>query len=136
MPAPESPRSSPTGQIGPDARTAVLRAGPARPADGAVGLLAHNAEHWLATHLDAYLRDEDEYRAITRETVIRAASQATIAFTTAAVTVTLVQPRSPRISRALALLIHEINHTPRPPSPATTGRSPTASPGGEAFEDV
>ena len=28
--------------------------------------LAHNAEHWLATHLNAYLRDDDEYRAVTR----------------------------------------------------------------------
>ena len=34
-------------------------------------LLAHNAEHWLATHLNAYLRDENEYRAITRQTIIR-----------------------------------------------------------------
>ncbi len=33
-------------------------------------LLAHNAEHWLASHLNAYLRD-DEYRAITRQTIIR-----------------------------------------------------------------
>jgi hypothetical protein len=28
-------------------------------------LLAHNAEHWLASHLNAYLRDDDKYRAIT-----------------------------------------------------------------------
>jgi len=31
-------------------------------------LLAHNAEHWLSAHLNAYLRDDDEYRAIIRET--------------------------------------------------------------------
>jgi hypothetical protein len=35
-------------------------------------LLAHNAEHWLSAHLNPYLRDDDEYRAITRETIIRA----------------------------------------------------------------
>src|ERR1019366_1539851 len=34
-------------------------------------LLAHNAEHWLSRHLNAYLCDDDEYRAITRETIIR-----------------------------------------------------------------
>ena len=34
-------------------------------------LLAHNAEHWLSSHLNAYLRDDDEYRAIARETIIR-----------------------------------------------------------------
>src|ERR1035441_2130584 len=34
-------------------------------------LLAHNAEHWLSRHLNAYLCDDDEYRAITRETTIR-----------------------------------------------------------------
>ena len=34
-------------------------------------LLAANAEHYLARHLNAYLDDDDEYRAITRETIIR-----------------------------------------------------------------
>ena len=34
-------------------------------------LLAHNAEHWLSNQLNAYLRDDDEYRAITRQTIIR-----------------------------------------------------------------
>ena len=34
-------------------------------------LLAHNAEHWLSNQLNAYLRDDDEYRATTRETIIR-----------------------------------------------------------------
>ena len=45
-------------------------------------LLAHNAEHWLASCLNAYLRDDDEYRAITRETIIRGLA-GTIAFTPA-----------------------------------------------------
>ena len=74
-------------------------------------LLAHNAEHWLSNHLNAYLRDDDEYRAITRQTIIRGLA-GTITFTPAAITVDLEPPRAPRITRALALLIDEINPTP------------------------
>ena len=74
-------------------------------------LLAHNAEHWLSTHLNAYLRDDDEYRAITRQTIIRGLA-GTITFTPAAITVTLEPPGAPRVARALALLIDEINHNP------------------------
>ena len=74
-------------------------------------LLAHNAEHWLSGHLNAYLRDDDEYRAITREGIIRGLA-GTIAFTPAQITVRLEPPRSPRTARALALLIDEINQTP------------------------
>ena len=75
-------------------------------------LLAHNAEHWLSGQLNAYLRDDDEYRAITRETITRG-TVGLIAFTPGAVTVTLAQPAEPRVARALALLIDQINATPR-----------------------
>ena len=71
-------------------------------------LLAHNAEHWLSAHLNAYLRDDDEYRAITRQTIIRGLA-GTITWTPAAITVQLERPGAPRIARALALLIEEIN---------------------------
>ena len=81
-------------------------------------LLAHNAEHWLSGHLNAYLRDDDEYRAITRQTIIRGLA-GTITWTPAAITVTLEQPGAPRIARALALLIDEINATP-PAMPGDT----------------
>ena len=81
-------------------------------------LLAHNAEHWLSSHLNAYLRDDDEYRAITRETIIRGLA-GTITCTPAAITVTLEQPAAPRVARALALLIDEINATP-PAMPGDT----------------
>ena len=74
-------------------------------------VLAHDAEHWLANQLNAYLRNDDEYRAITRQTIIRGLA-GTITCTPAAITVHLEQPRAPRIARALALLIHEINATP------------------------
>ena len=74
-------------------------------------LLAHNAEHWLSNQLNAYLRDDDEYRAITRQTIIRGLA-GTITFTPARSPSTLDQPGAPRIARALALLIDEINATP------------------------
>ena len=81
-------------------------------------LLAHNAEHWLSSHLNAYLRDDDEYRAITRETIIRGLA-GTITYTTAAITVTLQPPASQRIARALDLLLDEINANP-PAMPGDT----------------
>jgi transposase len=104
------PAKLPADQIDPDARTAVLRAG-RRGLQMVLRLLAHNAEHWLATHLNAYLRDDDEYRAITRETIIRGLA-GVITFTPAAITVTLEHPGQPRVARALALLIDEINAQP------------------------
>jgi hypothetical protein len=69
-------------------------------------------------HLNAYLCDDDEYRAITRETIIRGLA-GTITCTPAAITVTLEPPGAPRIARALSLLIEEINATP----PAMPGDS-------------
>jgi hypothetical protein len=104
------PAKLPAGQIDPDARTAVLRAG-RRGLQMVLRLLAHNAEHWLATHLNAYLRDDDEYRAITRETIIRGLA-GVITFTPGAITVTLEPPGQPRVARALALLTDEINAQP------------------------
>jgi len=74
-------------------------------------LLACNAEHWLSNQLNAYLRDDDEYRATTRQSIIRGLA-GTITFTPATITVTLEQPRSRRIARALALLTDQINATP------------------------
>ncbi len=51
---------------------------------------------WLSAHLNAYLRDDDEYRAITRETIIRGLA-GTITWTPDAITVRLEQPGAPRI---------------------------------------
>ena len=104
------PAKLPASQIDPGARTAVLRAG-RRGLQMVLRLLAHNAEHWLANCLNAYLRDDDEYRATTRETIIRGLA-GTITFTPATITVTLEPPGQPRVNRALALLLDEINHTP------------------------
>ena len=104
------PAKLPADQIDPEARTAVLRTGH-RGLQMVLRLLAHNAEHWLANSLNAYLRDDDEYRAITRETIIRGLA-GTITFTPAAVTVDLQAPAEPRVARALALVTDEINAQP------------------------
>jgi transposase len=111
------PAKLPANVIDPGARTALLRAG-RRGLQMVLRLLAHNAEHWLSAHLNAYLRDDDEYRAITRETIIRGLA-GTITFTPGAITVRLEQPGAPRIARALTLLIDEINATP-PAMPGDT----------------
>ena len=62
------PAKLPASTIDPDANTALLRAG--RRGLHCPALLADDAEHWLSSHLNAYLSDDDEYRAITRETII------------------------------------------------------------------
>src|ERR1019366_9539672 len=62
----EIPAKLPADQIDPDARTAVLRAG-RRCLQMVLRLLAHNAEHWLSGQLNAYLRDDDEYRGRGRD---------------------------------------------------------------------
>jgi len=111
------PAKLPASEIIPDAKTALLRAG-RRGLQMVLRLLAHNAEHWLSGHLNAYLRDDDEYRAITRQTIIRSLA-GTITWTPAAITVQLDQPGSARVARALNLLIEEINATP----PVMTGDS-------------
>jgi transposase len=104
------PAKLPANVIDPDARTAVPRAG-RRCLQMVLRLLAHNAEHWLSSHLNAYLQDDDEYRAITRETIIRGLA-GTITYTPDSITVTLEPPRSRRVARALTLLTDEINATP------------------------
>ena len=104
------PAKLPANVIDPHARVALLRAG-RRGLQMVLRLLAHNAEHWLSSHLNAYLQDDDEYRAITRETIIRGLA-GTITYTPSAITVRLDQPPSPRVARALELLLDEINTTP------------------------
>ena len=104
------PAKLPANQIDPQAQAALLRTG-RRGLQMVLRLLAHNAEHWLSGQLNAYLRDDDEYRAITRETIIRGTA-GVITFTPETVTVTLQQPAEPRVARALALLINQVNTTP------------------------
>ena len=104
------PAKLPANVINPDAQRALLRAS-RRSLQMILRLLAHNAEHWLSAHLNAYLRDDDEYRAITRETIIRGLA-GVITYTPDAITVTLDRPDAPHVTRALRLLLDEINQTP------------------------
>jgi transposase-like protein len=104
------PARLPANEIDPGAQIALLHAS-RRALQMVLRLLAHNAEHWLATHLNAYLRDDDEYRATTRQTIIRGLA-GTITYTTAAITVTLQAPRARTVTSALRLLLDEINQNP------------------------
>ena len=104
------PAKLPANVIDPEAEVALLRTR-RRGLQMVLRLLAHNAEHWLSNQLNTYLQDDDEYRAITRQTIIRGLA-GTITYAPAAITVTLQPPGTPRITRALALLIDEINATP------------------------
>ena len=72
-------------------------------------LLAFNAEAWLAEHLNAYLADPDEYRAILRNLLHLGGH---VDYTPNAITVTLDRPDAPRVARALQLLTEELNTTP------------------------
>ena len=100
----------PRNQLRPGAQKALLRPG-RRLLQLVLRLLAANAEQHLADHLNVYLHDDDEYRAITRETILRGLG-GTITYTAAAITVTLDQPSQPKIARALACLLAEINTRP------------------------
>ena len=100
----------PRNQLNPGAQRAILRPG-RRLLQLVLRLLAANAEQHLADHLNVYLHDDDEYRAITRETILRGLG-GTIACTPRAITVTLDQPGQHRVTRALACLLAEINQNP------------------------
>ena len=104
------PAKLPASQIDPSATRAILHIR-RRCLQLTLRLLAANAEHYLARHLNAYLQDDDEYRAITRETIIRGLA-GTIAYTPKSITVTLDRPGQGRVTRALTLLLAEINTRP------------------------
>ncbi|TWP32469.1 putative transposase [Leekyejoonella antrihumi] len=72
-------------------------------------LLAFNVEAWLADHLNAYLTDPDEYRAIIRNLFHHGGQ---VDYTHTAITVTLDRLDSPRVARALGLLCDELNQAP------------------------
>jgi len=102
------PAKLPASQVTPGAQKAILRTR-RRSLQMVLRLLAAAAEHWLGNRLNDYLRDPDEYRAITRNLLHLGG---TITSTPRVITVTLDPPAAPRITRALALLIEEINATP------------------------
>ena len=102
------PAKLPASQVTPGAKKAILATG-RRSLQMVLQLLAAAAGHWLGNRLNDYLRDPDEYRAITRHLLHLGG---TITSTPRLITVTLDPPAAPRIARALALLIEEINATP------------------------
>jgi hypothetical protein len=104
------PAKLPASQIDPAATRAILHIN-RRCLQLTLRLLAANAEHYLARHLNAYLQDDDEYRAITRETIIRGLA-GTITYAPRNITVTLDRPGQSRVTRALTLLLAEINTRP------------------------
>jgi hypothetical protein len=102
------PAKLPANHIDPDAKRARLRTH-RRALQMVLRLLAYNAEHWLATAFNTYLQDPDEYRAITRNLLHLAG---TITYTTKTITVVLDRPATPRLTRAVRLLLDEVNTNP------------------------
>jgi len=102
------PAKLPANQVTPGAQKAILAAR-RRSLQMVLRLLAAAAEHWLGNQLNDYLRDPNEYRAITRNLLHLGG---TITCTPRAITVTLDPPAAPRIARALGLLIEQINTAP------------------------
>jgi transposase len=113
------PVQLPANVISPGARRALQRTH-RRGLLMALRLLAYNTDTWLADHLNAYLQDPNEYRAITRSLMHQ---PGTITYAPQQVTVTLDAHHAPRINRALTLLLDELNATgariPGDPRPLT-----------------
>ncbi len=102
------PAKIPTNQHDPNAKRAILRT-QRRSLQMVLRLLAFNAEQWLAGQLNTYLTDNDEYRATLRH-LLHLGGQ--ITYTTKTITVALDTPATPKITRALRLLLDELNTTP------------------------
>ena len=98
------PAKLPANELDPDAKRAKPRLA-ARALQMVCRLLAYNAELDLARHLNTYLADNDEYRAIARNLLHLGGR---IAFERRRVTVTLDRPNSPRVARALGQLLDEL----------------------------
>jgi transposase len=102
------PAKIPANQHNPQAERAILRT-QRRSLQMVLRLLAFNAEQWLADRLNAYLADNDEYRATLRHLLHLGGH---ITYTTKTITVALDTPPTPKITRALRLLLAELNTTP------------------------
>ena len=102
------PAKIPANQHDPNAKRAILRT-QRRSLQMVLRLLAFNAEAWLAGRLNTYLADNDEYRATLRHLLHLGGH---ITYTTKTITVTLDTPPTPKITRALRLLLDELNTTP------------------------
>lgn len=72
-------------------------------------LLAYNAELWLSEHLDAYLADPNEFRAIARHLLRQ---PGTLAYSASGVAIAIDRPDRPRVAQTAQLLTDELNATP------------------------
>jgi hypothetical protein len=102
------PAKIPANQHDPNAKRAILVT-QRRSLQMVLRLLAFNAEAWLADRLNTYLADNDEYRATLRHLLHLGGH---ITYTTKTITVALDTPTTPKITRALRLLLDELNTTP------------------------
>jgi len=102
------PAKLPANVLDPDAKRARPRL-ERRGLQMVLRLLAFNAEAWLAEHLNSYLTDPNEYRAILRHLLHQGG---TIHYTSTTITVTLDRPDTPRVARALEQLTQELNTQP------------------------
>ncbi len=102
------PAKIPANQHDPTAQRAILRTR-RRSLQMVLRLLAFNAEAWLAERLNAYLADNNEHRATLRHLLHLGGK---ITYTTTTITVALDAPTTPKITRALRLLLDELNTTP------------------------
>ena len=102
------PAKIPANQHNPQAQRAILRT-QRRSLQMVLRLLAFNAEQWLADRLNTYLVDNDEYRATLRHLLHLGGH---ITYTPKSITVALDPPPTPKITRALRLLLDELNATP------------------------
>ena len=102
------PAKIPTNQHNPQAQRAILRT-QRRSLQMVLRLLAFNAEQWLADRLNTYLADNDEYRTTLRHLLHLGGH---ITYTPKSITVALDPPTTPKITRALRLLLAELNATP------------------------
>ena len=118
------PAKLPANTIDPTAERAVHRTH-RRALQMVLRLLAANAENWLAHHLNAYLQDNDEYRTTARNLLHLGG---TLTYTDATVHIELDRPNTPRLARALTLLLDEINQIdtriPGDPRPLTYALKP------------
>lgn len=102
------PAKLPANELDPQAQRARPRL-ERRGLQMVLRLLAFNAEAWLAEHLNAYLADPNNYRAITRNLLHQGGI---ITYHPRRITVTLHRTDTPRITRALEQLTHELNADP------------------------
>ena len=121
------PAKLPANVLNPDAQRAIHHTH-RRALQMVLRLLAANAENFLAHHLNAYLQDNDEYRATTRNLLHLGG---TITYTDTTIHIELNRPNTPRLTRALTLLLDEINQIdtriPGDPRPLTYTIKPRPS---------